>query len=81
MQRSLDHADLTVPQMAAELGVSRVSVWGWLHGRQKPRPVILKLWAIRTGVSYEWLVRDDPKMRRDQAGTDTSGYTLQAVGV
>lgn len=57
MKRSLAHAGITVEQMAAEIGVSRSTVSGWIndHGAE-PRVGYLKLWAIRCGVPLEWLV-------------------------
>jgi transcriptional regulator with XRE-family HTH domain len=56
LQRSLAHADLSVEQMAAELGVTRQTVGRWLHERGEPRTAYLRLWALRTGVPFEWLV-------------------------
>jgi transcriptional regulator with XRE-family HTH domain len=56
LQRSLAHADLSVEQMADELGVTRQTVGRWLHERGEPRTAYLRLWALRTGVPLEWLV-------------------------
>jgi transcriptional regulator with XRE-family HTH domain len=56
LKRALAHADLTIEEMAAELGVSRSTISGWIneHGAE-PRIGYLKLWAMRTGVPFEWL--------------------------
>jgi transcriptional regulator with XRE-family HTH domain len=56
LQISLAHGDVSVQQMAEELGVSRSTVSRWLneHGAP-PRVAFLKQWALRTGVAYDWL--------------------------
>jgi len=41
--------------MADYLGVSRQSVGNWMNGRIEPSQQTLRLWAMRTGVSFEWL--------------------------
>ena len=57
MKRALAHADLTIEDMAAELGVSRSTASGWVNDRgAEPRVGYLKLWALRTGVPFEWLI-------------------------
>lgn len=55
LRKSLQHAGLTPQEMAAYLGVSRNSVWNWLGGRNQASPQTVRLWAMRTGVPYEWL--------------------------
>lgn len=60
MQRALAHAGVSVEEMAAELGVTRQTVSRWLneHGAP-PRIGYLKVWALRCGVPYEWLLSGD----------------------
>ncbi|MHB1433416.1 MAG: helix-turn-helix domain-containing protein [Streptosporangiaceae bacterium] len=60
MQRALVHANVTIQDMAEELGVSRATVSRWLneHGGP-PRIGYLKVWAMRCGVPLEWLVSGD----------------------
>lgn len=41
--------------MAAYLDVSRNSVGAWINGRTPPSSQTIRLWALRTGVPYEWL--------------------------
>ena len=55
LQRSLAHAGMSVEAMAAELGVTRQTVGRWLHDHTEPRLGYMKLWAMRTGVPFEWL--------------------------
>ncbi len=58
MQRALAHAGVSVEEISDELGVSRSSVSRWLNDRALPRAAYLKVWALRTGVAYEWLAGD-----------------------
>jgi transcriptional regulator with XRE-family HTH domain len=55
MRKSLRHADVGVQEMADYLGVARNTVSTWINGRIEPSQQTLRLWALRTGVSYEWL--------------------------
>lgn len=65
MQRSLAHAEVSIDEMAAELGVSRQSVSRWLNERGgQPRIGYLKLWALRTGVPLEWLLGEGAETQR-----------------
>jgi transcriptional regulator with XRE-family HTH domain len=56
LRKSLSHAQVSIDEMAAEIGVSRQSVSGWLNGHREPRIGFLKLWALRTGVPLSWLL-------------------------
>lgn len=55
MRKALRDADMGVQQMADYLGVARNTVSTWINGRIEPSQQTLRLWAVRTGVSYEWL--------------------------
>jgi transcriptional regulator with XRE-family HTH domain len=59
MRKALRVADIGVQDMAAYLGVNRSTVSTWINGRIAPSTQTLRLWSMRTGVSYEWLVADD----------------------
>lgn len=57
MQRALAHAEVSVEEIAEEIGVSRSTVSRWLNDRgMPPRPGYVKLWALRTGVDHSWLL-------------------------
>ena len=66
MRRSLRLAGVSVQDMADYLEVARNTVSTWINGRITPSGQTLRLWAMRTGVPYEWLrtgelpVDDDP---------------------
>lgn len=55
MRKSLRHSDIGVQDMADYLGVARNTVSTWINGRIVPTRQTLLLWAMRTGVSYDWL--------------------------
>lgn len=80
MQRALAHAEISVQQMADELGMARSSLSRWLndHGTP-PRAAFVKMWALRTGVPYEWLVTGETPQEgpRDPSGlaNSQSGWT------
>ena len=56
MRLALDHAGVSIEEMADVLGVTRQTVGRWLHGHGNPKAGNLRLWAIRCGVSFRWLV-------------------------
>lgn len=56
LHKALRHSKVGVQEMADYLGVTRTSVGNWINGRNKPANPALKLWAMRTGVDYEWLI-------------------------
>jgi transcriptional regulator with XRE-family HTH domain len=63
--RALAWAGLTAEQMADELGIHRTTVSRWTHDRGRPTKGYLKLWALRCGVPYEWLVSGEGLPRLD----------------
>lgn len=59
MRKSLRHAGLSVAEMAEYLEVSTASMTAWMAGRTHPRAATVRLWAMKCGVSYRWLVNGD----------------------
>ena len=57
LNRALAHAGISAADMAEDLGVSRATVSRWIndHGAP-PRVGYVKLWALRCGVSLEWVL-------------------------
>ena len=55
MRKALRVADVAVIDMADYLGVTRGTVSTWINGRIAPSRQTLRLWALRTGVPFEWL--------------------------
>jgi len=48
--------------MADFMEVGQNTISTWINGHHRPSPQAIRLWAMKTGVSYEWL-RGDPKRR------------------
>jgi transcriptional regulator with XRE-family HTH domain len=57
MRKALRESGIGAQDIADYLGVSRTSVSSWINGRGVPSTQTLRLWAMRTGVSYEWLTQ------------------------
>lgn len=55
LAKSLKSAGLSVADAAEYFDVHRNTVSGWIHGRINPDTRTLRLWAMLTGVPYEWL--------------------------
>jgi transcriptional regulator with XRE-family HTH domain len=56
MRKAMRDAGISSSAMAEYLDVSRASVSNWTGGRIEPDTRTLRLWALRTGVSYSWLI-------------------------
>jgi transcriptional regulator with XRE-family HTH domain len=55
LNKSLRESGMSVADAAAYFDVHRNTVSGWLHGRINPDTRTLRLWAVMTGVPYEWI--------------------------
>jgi transcriptional regulator with XRE-family HTH domain len=56
MRKALRVSGNSVHGMADYLGVVPETVSTWINGRNRPSPATLRLWAMRCGVPYEWLL-------------------------
>lgn len=56
MRKALRIAGLTVQEMADYLGVTRTTVSNWINGHVPPSKQTQRLWAMRSGVDFDWLV-------------------------
>ena len=70
LAKSLQAADVSVGEIADYLGVHRNTVSGYLNRRIRPSVRVLRLWALRTGAPYEWIVNgdEDDKPQRPPPG-------------
>jgi len=59
MRKALRHADVGVQEMANYLDVDRSTVSTWINGRITPSVQTLRLWSLRCGLSYTWLLTGD----------------------
>jgi transcriptional regulator with XRE-family HTH domain len=55
MRKALRTAGMTVQEMADYLGVVRATASNWINGHTPPSKQSLRLWALRTGVDFDWL--------------------------
>lgn len=55
MRKALRESDFNSLEMADYLGVNRQTVAAWLGGKHYPKVGMLRLWAMRTGVDFDWL--------------------------
>ena len=72
MRKALRTSGVGVQEMADYLGVARNTVSTWINGRIEPSTQTKRLWALRTGVPFEWLDRGEVTPANDEgtrAGT------------
>lgn len=79
---ALEWAHVPVSEMAEELGISRNTVGNYLAGRTVPSRAILRVWSLRCGVPFDWLLtgtipKDGPDSGPGQV-TDMSGWTRKS---
>lgn len=55
MKKTLPWSGTSVGDIAEYLGVTRETVSRWVNGKIVPSRQTLRLWALRTGVPFEWL--------------------------
>lgn len=55
MRKALRQSGVSVQEMADYLDVVRGTVGNWINGRRPPSKQSLRLWALRTGVDFNWL--------------------------
>ena len=56
LRMSLDYANISVQQMATQLGVSRATLSRWMADKgERPKRAYLSQWALSTGVPFEWI--------------------------
>ena len=74
MQKALDVSGVSVRQMADELGVSRNTASNYLHGHTKPSRSVLRVWALRTGVPFEWIATGETSNTDTATGGNNGRY-------
>lgn len=78
LRKALTHAGISSSEMAEYLEVTRHTISNWINGHTRPRPAELKMWALRTGVDYRWLVSGIERPVSDDFGPPAD-YTLTNV--
>jgi transcriptional regulator with XRE-family HTH domain len=56
LRKALRTSGTGVQEIADYLGVARNTVSTWINGKITPSKQTQRLWALRCGVPYEWLV-------------------------
>lgn len=64
MRKALRVSGVSVQEMADYLGVTRGTVSTWINGHIEPSTQTLMLWAMRTGVPFEWLTEGGRRGKR-----------------
>jgi transcriptional regulator with XRE-family HTH domain len=59
MRKALRESGVSVSEMATYLNVSTKSAGNWINGRIEPDARTMRLWALRCGVSLEWICHGD----------------------
>lgn len=59
LAKALRVGRVTKGQMAAHLKVSGNTIGNYLAGRTTPNDATLKVWALRCGVPYGWLIGEE----------------------
>lgn len=78
MRKALRVSDVGVQEIADYLEVSRSAVGKWINGHVAPSAQTIRLWALRTGVPYEWL--RDGKNPRQEGGPDGGSRDVRPKG-
>lgn len=52
---AMEIADVDRDTIASELGVHKNTVANYLRGETRPSRSVLRVWALRCGVPFEWL--------------------------
>lgn len=68
---------MTAEEMAVEVGYVPKSISRWVNDKGRPRPVVLKRWAMATGVPYAWLIGQDGG---PDVGVSGSAWTQSPYG-
>lgn len=55
MRKALRESGVSALEMADYLGVSRNTVSNWINGHARPSTAAVRLWAMRTGIPFDWL--------------------------
>lgn len=72
---ALEAADVEPEEMADTLGVSRATVYNYMAGTRNPKLGMVKQWALRCYVPWEWIVTGELPDPSD--GGDTETVTLR----
>jgi len=78
LRKARQHTGLEQAEFADELGISRGTVRNYELDRVAARKIVLKAWALRTGVPLEWL--ETGKSPRQDGGPDGGSRDVRPKG-
>lgn len=86
MRKSLRASGIGVQEIAEYLGVARNTVSTWINGKIEPNVQTQRLWALKCGVSYEWLrtgavTQNEPPRGGERAVGGGSLFVAPAEGL
>ncbi|SDF98460.1 Transcriptional regulator, contains XRE-family HTH domain [Cellulosimicrobium cellulans] len=68
LRKARQHTGLEQVEFAEEIGISRGTILNYELDRTRPRLIVLKAWALRTGVPLEWLQTGESPRQGDPDG-------------
>ena len=90
LRKAREHAELEQAELAEAIDVSRATISNYERGNVSPRKIVVRQWALRTGVPFEWLMygTEDPRpvdpdggvrLPRLDSNQQPSGYSTPQV--
>lgn len=76
LRLALETAAVEPEEMAEHLGVHINTVRNYVGGRRSPNRSVLRVWALRTGVPFEWL-NEGNEERPDPGATGDTGRVTE----
>jgi DNA-binding XRE family transcriptional regulator len=78
LRKAREVTGLSQAEMARELGVARTSIVTYETGHKLPTKPVVRAWAFRTRVPYEWLCHGDTQPCGPSRKSEISGASPQA---
>ena len=72
---ALEAADVEPGEMAATLGLAKNTIYAYMAGTRKPKLGMVKQWAMRCQVPWQWIVTGE--LPPEDGGGDTATLTIR----
>ena len=76
LRKALRVSGVSSHEMTDYLGLSRYSVSRFITGAGQPSTQTLRLWALRTGVPFEWLLTGECNTKVCKSGIPATVHVL-----
>ena len=80
LRKAREHAGLEQAELAERMGVGRNTVSNYERASHAPREIVLRAWAMATGVPVEWLRTGDDRATRTYRGHLTLVHASRDLG-